>query len=70
MSTSTEQSIDTEARADLAQIEETVLTRVHLSDLLRQGAVGTTQALGWGKGGEACFLSASALAARDLGYIE
>lgn len=69
MSTSTEQGIDTEVRADLAQIEEHVITNVHLADLLRHGAENTVQAIGWGGGGEACFLSASALAARDLGII-
>ena len=67
MSTSTEQGIDTEVRADLAQIEEHVITNVHLADLLRRGAENTVQSVGWGHGGEACFLSASALAARDLG---
>lgn len=69
MSTSTEQGIDTEVRADLAQIEENVLTNVHLADLLRRGAENTVQSVGWGQGAQACFLSASALAARDLGLI-
>lgn len=69
MTTQTEQTIDTQARATLAGIEESVLTQVHIADLLRQGAQGTTQAVGWGVGSEACFLSAAALAAKDLGYI-
>lgn len=69
MNTSTTQAVDTETRSDLALIEENVLTRVHLSDLLRHGAQNTVQAQGWGTGGEACFLSASALAAQDLGYL-
>jgi len=69
MTIQTEQTIDTETHATLAGIEESVLTQVHIADLLRQGAEGTTQALGWGRGGEACFLSACALAAKDLGYI-
>jgi hypothetical protein len=69
MTIQTEHTIDTETRTALAVIEESVVTQVHIADLLRQGAVGTTQAQGWGTGGEACFLSAAALAARDLGYI-
>lgn len=71
MSTSiTERSVETEVRADLAQIEEHVITNVHLADLLRRGAENTVQSVGWGQGAQACFLSASALAARDLGYIQ
>lgn len=70
MSTSTEQGIDTEVRADLAQIEENVLTNVHLADLMRQGAVGTIQSVGWGQGDGACFLSACGKAARDLGLLD
>jgi hypothetical protein len=70
MTTQIEQTIDTETRTALAGIEESVITQVHIADLLRQGAQGTTQSVGWGAGGEACFLSAAALAAKDLGYIE
>lgn len=70
MTIQTEQTIDTEARTALAGIEESVLTQVHIADLLRHGAQSTTQAVGWGSGGEACFLSAAALAAKDLGYIK
>ena len=55
--------------ATLAEIEEKVVTGVSLGDLFRQGAEGTVQADGWGQGNEACFLSAAALRARDLGYI-
>lgn len=58
--------IDTAA---LAEIEEKVVTGVSLGDLFRQGAEGTVQAQGWGSGKHACFLSAAALRARDLGYI-
>lgn len=70
MTTTTEQNLGTEALADLSGIEEHVLTRLHIADLLRHGAQGTTQSIGWGNGGEACFLSAAALAARDLGVID
>jgi len=69
MSTTTEQSIDLTTTADLAAIEESVLTRVHIADLIRQGSATTVQADGWGSGGEACALSAAALAAKDLGYL-
>lgn len=69
MSTTTEQSIDLTTTADLAAIEENVLTRVHIADLIRQGSATTIQADGWGAGGEACALSAAALAAKGLGYL-
>lgn len=69
MTATTEQNIDLATAADLASIEENVLTRVHIADLIRQGSATTVQADGWGSGGEACALSAAALAAKDLGYI-
>lgn len=69
MTTSTEHGIDSEARADLAQIEEHVIVNVHLADLLRRGAQDTVQSVGWGAGDKACFLSAAARGARDLGII-
>lgn len=64
-----ETTLGGETKDLLAGIEESVVTQVHIADLLRQGAEGTTQAVGWGQGEQACFLSASALAAKDLGYI-
>jgi hypothetical protein len=70
MTIQTEQTIDTETRSTLAGIEESVLTQVHIADLLRHGAKGTTQSVGWGHGEQACFLSACGLAAKDLGYIK
>lgn len=69
MSATTEQGIDLATRTDLAGIEESVLTQVHISDLIRRGSETTTQANGWGQGETACALSAASLAARDLGYI-
>lgn len=69
MSVQTETTIDTETRATLAGIEESVTTQVHIADLLRRGAQTTEQSVGWGEDGSACFLSAAALGLRDLGYI-
>ena len=70
MSTTTEHAIDAGTLTDLAGIEESVLTRVHIADLIRQGCETTTQADGWGSGETACALSAAGIAARDLGYIK
>lgn len=53
----------------LAEIEERVITSVSLGDLIRRGSASTTQADGWGQGGEACALSAAALEAKGLGWI-
>lgn len=53
----------------LTEIEEKVVTGVHLADLMRRGSQRTQQAYGWGEGGEACALSASAIEARDLGIL-
>jgi hypothetical protein len=58
--------IDTSA---LTEIEERVILSVSLGDLIRRGSTETTQADGWGSGGEACALSAAALDARSLGLI-
>lgn len=69
MSTQTETTIDTETRDLLAGIDESVTTQVHIADLLRRGAQTTEQSVGWGTGGNACFLSAAALGLKDLGYI-
>lgn len=69
MTIQTEQTIDTETRTTLAGIEESVVTQVHIADLLRRGAQTTEQSVGWGSGGDACFLSAAALGLKDLGYI-
>lgn len=64
--TTTTPDIDTSA---LAEIEEQVVTGISLGDLIRRGSTSTEQARGWGKGGEACALSAAALEAKDLGYL-
>lgn len=64
-----ETTLGGETKDLLSGIEESVVTQVHIADLLRQGAEGTTQAVGWGSDDQACFLSASALAAKHLGYI-
>lgn len=66
VTTPTTPDVDTTA---LAEIEERVITSVSLGDLIRRGSQNTEQARGWGKGGEACALSAAALEAKDLGYI-
>lgn len=74
MTVITEQPLDTttvdqETLEVLDGIEETVTQRVHIADLMRQGALNTVQAKGWGNGGAACALSAAALAAHDRGLI-
>jgi hypothetical protein len=74
MTVITEQPLDTttvdqETLNALDDIEETVTQRVHIADLMRQGALNTVQAKGWGEGGAACFLSAAGLAARERGLI-
>lgn len=58
--------IDTAA---LSEIEENVVTNVHLADLIRRGSEKTEQAAGWGSGLQACAISAAALEARDLGFL-
>lgn len=53
----------------LAQIEERVVTGYTLADAMREGSTVTKQAHGsFGGGGEACALSAAAIAATTRGY--
>jgi hypothetical protein len=59
--------VDTQA---LAEIEERVVANVSLGDLIRRGSETTEQASGWGYAGEACALSAAALQAKDLGWLD
>jgi hypothetical protein len=68
MSTKTTDDVVEAIRADLAQVEEKVLTP-SLSDLMRAGSQHTEQKYGWGHGGGACALSAAALGAAALGVI-
>lgn len=56
-------------RAELAEIELTVLTSYTLGDAIREGCTVTRQAYNWGSGGTACALSAGAIAARARGYL-
>ena len=61
--------IDTETQEMLAGIEMDVLTNVTLGDLVRLGSKVTDQAFNtFGSDGEACALSAAAIAAEALGY--
>jgi hypothetical protein len=64
MSTITTDDVIEAIEADLSGIEERVTQRVHLADLIRDGAKHTTQEFGWGKGDRACALSAAGLAAK------
>lgn len=54
--------------AELAAIETKVLTGYTLADAIREGATVTDQARGWGANGQACALTAAALAAKARGY--
>lgn len=69
MSTTTTE-LDERIKADLAEIDFSVASTVHLADLIRAGSKSTTQARNWGAGESACALSAAALAAKNLGLIE
>lgn len=68
--TRTQDEVVEALRASLAGIEESVVTQVSISDLIRQGSAETVQANGWGEDDSACALSAAALAAKALGYIQ
>lgn len=63
MNTITRDEIVSDIKADLASIEERVVTGVHLSDLIRIGSAHTTQIAGWGDGDRACALAAAGLGA-------
>lgn len=55
-------------RADLAQIEEKVVTGYTVADAIREGCTVSTQAYNWGQGSTACALGAGTLAAQARGY--
>lgn len=57
-------------KADLAAIEETVVTGYTLADAIREGC-GVTEKLegGWVQGGSACAFGAAYVAAKARGYI-
>jgi hypothetical protein len=69
MNTTTEQVVQS-IKDDLALIEENVILNTTVADLIRMGAPHTVQANGWGGGEQACALSAAALAAKALGFID
>lgn len=54
----------------LHEIEEKVVTNIHLADLVRRGSAKTVQATGWGYAGQACALSAAGLECESLGIIK
>lgn len=60
------EGIVNDLKADLASIEERVVTGVHLSDLIRLGSSRTVQTSGWGNEDRACALSAAGLGAVAL----
>lgn len=68
MSTRTTDDVVEAIRADLAGVEEKVLTP-SLSDLMRAGSARTDQEYGWGQDDSACALSAAALGATALGVV-
>ena len=70
MSLKTQDEVVEAIRADLAQIEEDVTTNVTVADLIRRGASLTVHYDGWGQGEQACALSAAAMSAKALGFIE
>jgi hypothetical protein len=69
MSTTIIEKIYPEQIAELAKIEEKVVTGYTLADAIREGASVTEQAYNWGSQGKACALTAAALAAKARGYI-
>lgn len=63
-------ALDEEALARAVdEIGEKVTGSVHLADLIRAGSKVTTQVGGWGRGDQACALSAAGLAAKQMGLI-
>lgn len=63
------EELDELLKADLGQIEVSVLTSYTLADAIREGCLVTKQEFGWGKGDTACALSAAVIAARRRGYL-
>jgi hypothetical protein len=67
--TNTITEIFTDQIAELAAIETKVLTGYTLADAIREGASVTDQAYNkFGSNGEACALTAAAIAAKARGY--
>lgn len=57
-------------KADLAEIEETVMTGYTLADAMREGSKHTEQARTWlDSNGEVCALSAAFLSAKARGRV-
>lgn len=64
------QELDTEMKAELANIELNLLTKPYsLADAIRDGGKVTTKSIGWGDGQTACALSAASIAAKAKGLI-
>lgn len=55
-------------KSTLGEIEMDVLTSYTLADAIREGAGVTDQSRNWGRTGEACALTAAALAVKARGY--
>ena len=57
-------------RAELAEIEEKVVTGFTLADAMREGSSVTDQARNtYGYGHQACAMSAAAISAKARGYL-
>jgi len=56
-------------KRELALIEEDVVTGYTLADAIREGSKVTQAYMGWGRGVNACALSAGAIGARARGVI-
>lgn len=62
--------VDMETQRELDGIEEQVMGKTSLADLMRGGAKHSVQERNWGQGDRACALSAAAQAAAALGVID
>ena len=58
-----------ELKAELGEIEMSVLTNYSLADAIREGGLVTVQAFNWGNGESACAMSAAVIAARSRGFM-
>lgn len=61
---------DLELQAEIDGVEDTVMNKTTLADLLRGGSKHTVQVRDWGAGENACALSAAAYAAQAAGLIK
>ena len=61
--------VDQQLQAEIDGVEDTVMNKTTLADLLRGGSKHTVQVTNWGAGENACALSAAAYAALAAGYI-